>query len=327
MTPTGSQNCSRLEPHPIRGYFLIAAATLFWSISATLGRAAFTGRLLGAQSLTPIDPLILAQTRTTISFLVLAPILLLLRGRSALTLPARDFGKVLLLGVVGVASSNYFYYFAIQRTNVAVAIILQYTAPVLVLIYMVARRLQRPNAQRVTSVFLALAGVLFAIGVVGTGGLRLDTYGVVAAELAAVAFASYNVGGAALVQQHDRWKVIVNAFLGAAIFWIIVNPPWRIVAAHYSGAQWLFLVVFAICSILVPFSLYFAGLQQLDPTRAIVTSCLEPVFSILIAGLILGETLRPLQIVGVVLVLVATVLVQMPERRGVQPAVVVEPME
>ncbi len=327
MIPAGSQNCSQPERHPVRGYFLIAAATLFWSVSATLGRAAFTGRLLGAQSLTPIDPLILAQSRTTISFLVLAPILLLLRGRAALSLPARDLGKVLSLGVVGVASSNYFYYFAIQRTNVAVAIILQYTAPVLVLIYMVARRLQRPNAQRVASVFLAMAGVLFAIGIIGTGGLRLDTYGVLAAELAAVGFASYNVGGAALVQRHDRWKVIVNAFLGAAIFWIIVNPPWRIVAAHYASTQWLFLVVFAICSILVPFSLYFAGLQQLDPTRAIVTSCLEPVFSILIAGLILGESLRPLQIVGVVLVLVATVLVQLPERRGVQPTVVVEPME
>src|ERR1017187_6939908 len=54
---------------PIRGYLYIAGGTLFWGISATMGRAAFTGRLLpGGRALGPIDPLILAQSRTTFSF-------------------------------------------------------------------------------------------------------------------------------------------------------------------------------------------------------------------------------------------------------------------
>jgi len=67
-------------------------------------------------------------------------------------------------------------------------------------------------------------------------------------------------------------------------------------------------------------------LQQLDPTRAIVTSCLEPVFSIVLAAVTLGEVLGPMQVIGMVAVLLATLLVQMPERKG-GAAVVVEPME
>jgi drug/metabolite transporter (DMT)-like permease len=76
-----------------------------------------------------------------------------------------------------------------------------------------------------------------------------------------------------------------------------------------------------------PFSLYFAGLQHLEPTRAIVVSCLEPVFSIVIAAVALGEVMKPLQTVGIVIVLAAIVVVQMPDRNLREEVTVVEPIE
>jgi probable blue pigment (indigoidine) exporter len=80
-------------------------------------------------------------------------------------------------------------------------------------------------------------------------------------------------------------------------------------------------------SVLAPFSCYFAGLQHLEPTRAVVVSCLEPVFSIVIAAIALGELLRPLQTVGIVVVLVAIVLIQLPERMATTGDLIVEPIE
>ena len=132
------------KAHPLRGYLYIAGATLLWGIAATLGRGAFTGQLLPpGRSLKPIDPLILSQCRTTFSFLVLFPALALRRGAAALRLPGSDLRRVVLLGLFGVAASNYLYYLAIQKTNVATAIILQYSAPVMVLVFMVMRGRQR----------------------------------------------------------------------------------------------------------------------------------------------------------------------------------------
>ena len=58
-----------------------------------------------------------------------------------------------------------------------------------------------------------------------------------------------------------------------------------------------------------------------------MASCLEPVFSILIAAVALGELLRPMQTAGIVLVLVAIVLIQLPERAAHGEGLVVEPME
>ena len=324
MTPNASTSCSAIKPHPLRGYFYIAAAALCWSMSAALGRAVFTGRLFHAGAVPPIGPTVLAQARTTISLLLLAPILLAQRGRAAFRMNRRDLLRAIALGVLGLAASNYTYYLAIQRTSVATAIILQYTAPIWVLLYMVARGLQRPTPARVMSVVLAVGGCALAIGVVGTR-LRFDTLGVIAAELAGLSFAYYSIGVPGLLRDHDRWQVLLAMLLWASVFWIFVNPPWSIAAQHYTAAQGLFLLVFAITSALVPFAFYIAGLHYLDATRAVVTSSLEPVFSIAIAAMALGEGVAPMQIVGIAIVLAATVLVQMPGP-GERPPVV-EPIE
>ncbi len=98
-------------------------------------------------------------------------------------------------------------------------------------------------------------------------------------------------------------------------------------SAHYSVEQWLFLLLFSLLSVLAPFSFYFAGLQHLEPTRAIVVSCLEPVFSIVIAAVALGEIMRPLQVAGIVLVLAAIIVVQLPDGRSSQSIPLVEPIE
>ncbi len=122
--------------------------------------------------------------------------------------------------------------------------------------------------------------------------------------------------------------MLVYSLLGAAVFWQVVNPPWKIIAHHYSAGQWLFMAVFSITSMLIPFSLYFSGLQHLDPTRAIVTACLEPVWAILLTALILGELVSPIQVVGIGVVLLATVLVQRPDKKGSdEPMIAVEPIE
>ncbi|HLZ42516.1 MAG TPA: EamA family transporter [Candidatus Sulfotelmatobacter sp.] len=314
------------------GYFFIGSAAFLWGVSAALGRAVFTGKLaLAGEALHPIDPLILSQTRTSFSLLVLLPVLVRRRGWRRIQLPTADLIQCLVLGMLGVAASNYFYYVAIQRTSVAIAIILQYTAPVWVLLYVVARGQQKISAQKVAAVVVALAGIALTIGMIGgksAAPLHLDSYGLIAAMLASFSFAFYNVGGHRLLAHYDRWRVLVWTLVSASVFWLVVNPPWKVVATHYAPAQWGFLFVFSMISVLGSFSLYFLGLQHLEPTRAIIASCLEPVFSILLAAALLGEGVRPIQTLGIVLVLSAIVIVQVQGRGAAErESVVLEPIE
>ena len=145
---------------------------------------------------------------------------------------------------------------------------------------------------------VALAGIALTIGIVGAeirAASASRPLGSVAALIASFSFAFYNVGGHRLLARYDRWRVLVWTLISAAVFWLFWNPPWKVIAAHYSPAQWGFLFVFSMISVLGSFSLYFLGLQHLEPTRAIIASCLEPVFSILLAAALFGEGLRPVQ--------------------------------
>jgi len=299
--------------HAVRGYLSIAAAAFCWGGAASLGRAAFTGRLFSDSH--PIGPVIITQTRISFSFFILTPIVLWLGGRSALVLSKKEVLRCFILGVLGMSMANFLYYLAIAKTTVATAIILFYTAPVWVLLYLLAQGKQKATVLRVSAVAAAVVGCGLAIGIGGPAHLRLNGLGLIAGLLGAVAFAFYNVYGHGVLAQNERWRVLVYAFFGATVFWMFVNPPWAIAAAHYSGSQWSFMVMFSVVSVLLPFSFYFVGLQYLDATRAVVTSCLQPVFAILFASAFVAESLHWLQAVGITIVLAASVAIQIPEKR------------
>lgn len=313
--------------HHLRGYAYIAAATFFWGVAATLGRAAFTGRLLpGSESLPGIDALLLSQTRTTFTFLILLPVMLARRGVGNLKIPWAELRNIIVFGVIGQAATNYFYYLAIERTNVATAIVIQYTAPVWVLLYLAARGQQRPTLRRLAAVGLAVAGSALVINIFESG-IPLDQIGLGAAFLSALTFAFSNVWGHHILEKRDRWTVMLYTTLTASLFWLGINPPWKLLALHLTGLQWLFLFFFSIVSVLLPLSLYYVGLQLLEPTSAIVASCLEPVFAIAIAAIALGESMNPLQAAGIVLVLTAITIVQWPEAKGQGARIPLDPID
>lgn len=295
-------------PHRWRGYFLVAAATFCWAAAAIAGKAIFSGRLFAGRGL--ISPVVLSQTRTTFALLLLAPLLRWRFGPVIFQIGGRSVALCLLVGTLGIAGSNFFYYFAIQKTTVATAITLQYTSPVWVLLYMTLRRRQRATPRQVGAVALAMAGIALTIGLFHSG-IRLDALGLASALLSAFSFSFYLVAGQGLVARHHPFIVMNYSLLGAAMLWLLVNPPWRLLEPHYSAGQWGFLFLFSCLSLLLPYLFYFSGLKYLDPTRAVITGCLEPVFAILFAAVFVQEAIRGAQAAGIAAVLAATMMIQM----------------
>src|ERR1700757_5003488 len=156
-----------LDRHPWRGYFFIVTATFCWGAAATFGKAIFNGKLFAGHAL--ISPIVLTQARTSFTILVLTPILFLRFGRRIFRIRRADLVLCALVGTLGVACSNYFYYLAIQKSTVSLAITVQYTAPVWVLIYMVARGRERATLQRTVAALVAMIGTALAIGVFQAG--------------------------------------------------------------------------------------------------------------------------------------------------------------
>ena len=301
------------QKHPWRGYFFIAIATLGWGAAAALGKKIFNGGLFSGHAL--ISPIVLTQARASFTVLIFGPFLWLRFGRSIFKISRRDLALCALVGTLGVACSNYFYYLAVQRSTVSLAITVQYTAPIWVLMYMVGRGREPATLQKGAAALVAMIGTALAIGVFHSG-VQPSVIGIGAALLASFGYSFYNIAGQGLVMRNHPFTVMFYLLLSSALLWLVVDPPWRVLAQHFSRDQWGFLFIFACISMVLPYMFYLTGLKYLDPTRAVITSCLEPVFAILFAVLFVQETLRPLQVAGIAAVLAATVMVQIKPRNA-----------
>ena len=289
-----------------KGYLMVLGAAFFWGSSAT-----------GAKFLINhnVDTVVIVQARVTFTALILLPFLFFFR-REALRIRLRDLWRFLLSGILGVAGANFTYYFTIKESTVATGILIQYTAPLLVLAYAVHAGEERFTAIKVGAALLSLFGCFLAVGAYDPRVLRITPIGLVTGLASVVCFAFLNVYTRKLLRMYPFWSVTFYSIAGASLFWLCVRPPWTLFPGNGAGYPWEGLFVLAIFSILIPHSLYFSGLRMVVPSRAIITSTMEPIVAITSAAIVLGEGLAGLQTVGAVLVVLAIVLLQVRREPG-----------
>jgi len=215
------------------------------------------------------------------------------------------------MGIIGGAGSNFAYYFTIEQTNVATAILLQYLAPLGVLLYAALSGEEKVSRATFGAGIISLAGCFLAIAGKDFSIVSISRLGLLSGITSAFCWAFANIWLRRLIKDYSVWTCLFYAFLFASVFWLFFNPPWAIAAAHYTAGAWASYFGFAMISVLVPHSLYFAGVRYLSASRAIITATFEPVVAIVSAFLILGETLVPVQMLGAVLVIAAVIMLQM----------------
>jgi drug/metabolite transporter (DMT)-like permease len=285
----------------LKGYLLILAATTFWGVAATIAKFLFTH---------DVDTLTLVQLRMTFSCIILLLYFLIFK-RHLLKVQFRDLYKFAMLGILGAAGSNFTYYYTIAATNVATAILLQYLAPLLVLLYAVITREEKITAVKTTASIISLGGCYLAVAGKDFSIISINQLGLLTGIASAFCWGFTNIWLKRLLKQYNVWTCLVYAFLFASIFWAIINPPWNILSAGYSGETWGIFFGFAMISILIPHSLYFSGMRYLTASRAIITATFEPIVAIISAYFIVQEVLSAVQIAGAVLVLLAIGILQL----------------
>ncbi len=284
----------------LKGYFAISAAALMWGIAATVAKFLFNKNY---------EPLVLVQMRVTIAFAVMF-LFFLFKNRSLLKFKLKDIPHFFIVGILGVAGSNYFYYAAIKETNVSLSILVQYTAPIMVMLYMTFFQKEQLTLSKLTALVLSIGGIFLAIGAYNPEVVRGTAYGITLALLAAVSFSIFNISGKSLTKKYTVWTGLIYLFGSAALFWSFINTPMDIVEAHYSLEDWGVFAMISLISILFPYTLYYYGLHHIQSSKAIIISTLEPVVAIISEWLFLGGTMGSIQIFGAACVIAAIVILQ-----------------
>lgn len=207
----------------------------------------------------------------------------------------------ILMGAIGYVGQSVSYFAALNHASAGLVALLLYAYPTLVCL-LAAAFLREPLTKRT----LAILGVSFA-GIALTLGGGHGTPTGIALGLAAAAFYSiYIVVGARELAGTDALASTTVVCLSAGttlLFASVLREP----QFPQIWWGWAAVVTIALVSTVVAILAFFAGLKRVGPAVASIASTLEPLVTVGLAWLILGETLAPGQLVGGILILVAAV--------------------
>ena len=235
-----------------------------------------------------------------VRFALAAVALLLLARAAGQPLPRdRRLGVLALLGGGGYVAQGLFYFSALERISAGLTALLLYVFPALVVLLSAVLLRERPRPLAVGCVVLAMAGTALTIGPVQGGQGSGVALGLGAALVYAVYIvASSRVRGVGALA--TAATVLSAAAVSTALLALLTRP-----ALPQSADGWLALVAVALVCTVVAVTTFFGALALLGPSDTAVVSTVEPVVSVAVAGLVLGERLSPLQVAGGAVVLLA----------------------
>jgi drug/metabolite transporter (DMT)-like permease len=315
---------------PLRGYALALLAAACWATGGLTADWLFTTPSAATADwvLKPlgivVEPTILSGARAVSALILLVAYLAVFR-RQDLQITRRDVPFFAVFGVAGLAMVHYTYFKTISIThNPSTAILLEYLAPVLVLVVSVVFLRHRFTWALPVGVALSVTGCALVVGAFASGGLSIPPAGLLWGLLSAVFFAAYSLMGSYAARRYPPYTTLVWGLVFASAFWLAVLGVGPVFSLFQDVNTALAVLFIAVVSTIVPFAAFLTALRHIAPTNATVASTVEPVLAALGAFLLFGKALTSVQILGGLLVIAAIAVVQLPERH---PEPILPPQE
>jgi drug/metabolite transporter (DMT)-like permease len=312
LAPLGQTARVPAQPRVV-GLALVVTAALLFVVNAGVSRVVLRSG---------VSPAELTLSRITGTAGVLLLVALVFRRRALRPPRGRLAALLVVHGVVGVALLQWVYFVAIDRLPVGLALLLEYLAPLLVVLW--ARFVQGEVVRRSAWVGLgmALLGLAMATGIV-KGGLAFDTVGVLAGLAAAVCFATYFLVGEHGVALLDPLQVALWSFGIAAVAMNVVSPmtafPWGLLGDSttllgrldaLSAPVGVLVLWVTVLGTLAPFALALVAMRTLSASTTTQVAMLEPVGVTVLGFLWFRETLDAVALVGCALVVLGILAAQ-----------------
>ncbi|OGP70500.1 MAG: hypothetical protein A2W09_07875 [Deltaproteobacteria bacterium RBG_16_50_11] len=275
----------------LQGIFFIIISAISFGAIALFARTAYEA---GS------DPISVLFFRFSIASLVMIPFVF---ARSITFPRGRFLLGLMLMGGLGYVGQSFCYFTALTMASAGLVAILLYLYPAIVALFSALLFKERFTGLKVLALVLALAGTLLTIGPEGGG----KSLGIALAMTAPFIYSAYILVGSRITKEvgilSSSAVVMISASLvfGGIVAAKGLNVP-------HTVAGWGGVLAIALLSTVVAIITFFAGLERVGPTSASVLSTFEPVTTVVLAAVFMGEAVSPLRIAGGALILMAVIL-------------------
>ncbi len=250
----------------------------------------------------------LPQDLVAARFILAAVAFWVIVGVSRAALPSRRVAlAAFALGLTAYALENHLYFVAVERIDVGLLALIMSIYPALVVL--LSR--ERLDPRRFIALALALGGAALVL-VGGVGGAGFETVGALLALGSALAYATYLVLGGRLVREANPFVLAALVTSGAAVSLTATSGG---IAVPAGDAALIDLAGLVVVSSVLPLAWLWQGIAQIGAPTASIVASVEPVITVTLGALLLGEHLQDLQLVGGALVVSAVVVLNARVRR------------
>ena len=214
----------------------------------------------------------------------------------------KDLLQIILFGLIGMLGTQYTYFSAIQFSNAAIATVLTYFGPTLVLIYMCLREKRKPLKYEIVSICLSSFGVFLLATHGDITSLQISFKALVWGILSALSVVFYTVQPESLLKKYGASIVVAWGMMIGGIFITFVTKPWNI-SVTFDFVTFLVLMLIIVFGTIIAFILYLTGVNIIGPTKASIIACIEPVAATICAILFLGVRFDFLDLIGFICII------------------------
>ncbi|WP_028402273.1 EamA family transporter [Ectobacillus panaciterrae] len=264
------------KPSRRTGLFLVITGAIFWGVGGTVAKKLFQ------QS--AIDVNWLVTTRLLIAGFLLLTVQFFRKDRSQIFgvwKNRRTAVQLVIFGLLGMLAVQYTYMASIKHGNAAVATLLQYLAPVMIIIYSILRKQAVLTRQDLLTVLLALVGCFFLLTNGAISKLSVPALTIIWGVLSGLALTFYTLYVVPLLKQYDSLVIVGWAMIIGGFALSFIHPPWQLDFASLTVETYLYLVFVIVFGTMIAFWFYIESLQSLSPKETSLLGSLEPLAAVL----------------------------------------------
>lgn len=221
--------------------------------------------------------------------------------------PDTSILKTLLFVTVSYSGGSAFYFLASKYIGTGVGMVIFFSFPVFVALFTWVLNGWRLNKYAIASLIAVVIGLLF---LKGQGDNALDLTGLILGVIAALSYAIYVYGSQHSAKKIDSLLLTLLVCFGNMVIFLLLSFYTKSFVIPANPAAWFYICAIGIVATVLPIQLLLNGLKYISPIKASILSVFEPVVTVLMGLLLLGETLSYGQSLGIVIVLLGAILIQ-----------------
>ena len=239
------------------------------------------------------------------------------RDRRALVAPRGDLVRYSALALTGYGAASVCFFFALKFADAAVVAVLLYAYPAFVTIATWLFLGEKATWEKGAAVLVTFGGCAMVVGLFG-GVAHVAWPGVLLGLGAAVGYTMFNLLSARWLPGRSQLVMMTYTFGIAAVMAAVLAllSGQTLSPAGWQPQAWWLLGAIVLIPTFAAVVLYLQGIRGLGPSQAAVVSTLEPLFTIVLAWLVLGQHLSWLQLAGAALVLSGVVGAELVARKA-----------